>query len=127
MTEGHHDQQAFAEEDPDFTAERDERVRLVDAFLGAMAEVGNPGTERKLGSFVREFTGQEADEYWAVKFDEDENPIWVFADGRHGWEDNFRLSDRPLSPDREIPPERLADALRAILDANDVPRPDALR
>ncbi len=127
MTEGHHDQQAFAEQDPAFMAERNERVRLIDAFLAAMADAGNPGTERKLGSLVREITGQESDEYWAAKFDDDEHAVLVFADGRHGREDSFRLSDRPLSPDREIAPDQLAEALRAILDTHGVPRPGALR
>jgi hypothetical protein len=120
------EKQGFAESEPEFEAERAERARLVDAFLAAMGEAGNPGTSRKLGSFMRQLTGQQEDVYWDIKLDGDEDGVLVFADGRHGWEHSFQRSDRPMSPADEIPPAELADALRAILDANDIPRPDAL-
>jgi hypothetical protein len=127
MAEVRGNDEGFTEVDPKFEAERVRRSELVDAFLGAMAEAGNPGTGRKLGSFLRELTGQHEDRYWAVMVDGDEDGVLVFADGRHGWERSFQNSDRPLSVQDEVPADQLADALRAILDENDVPRPEILR
>jgi hypothetical protein len=126
MVDVRKEEHGFSEADPGFEAERAERARLVDAFLGAMGEADNPGTSRKFGSFMRELTGQHQDRFWATEVEGDGDGVLVFADGRHGWERSFRRSDRPMSPDDEIPPARLADALRAILDENDVPRPSEL-
>src|ERR1700712_5293139 len=92
------EEQGFAESEPGFEAERAERVRLVDAFLAAMGEADNPGTSRKLGSFMRQLTGQQEDRFWDVKVEGDEDGVLVFADGRHGWEHSFQRSDRPMSP-----------------------------
>jgi hypothetical protein len=127
MGDVHTEDHGFAESDRGFEAERAERARLVDAFLAAMGAAGNPGTSRKLGSLMRQLTGQQQDRYWDVQVEGDEDGVLVFADGRHGWEKSFHSSDRPTDPASEIPPATLADALRAILDENDVPRPDALR
>jgi hypothetical protein len=127
MVDVRKEEHGFAESDPGFEAERAERARLVDAFLAAMGEAGNPGTARKLGSFVRQLTGQHEDRYWGTQVEGDEDGVLVFADGRHGWERSFRYSDRPMSPGDEIPVANLADALRALLDENNVPRPDPLR
>ena len=126
MVDVRREEHGFAEADPDFEAARAERVRLVDAFLAAMGEADNPGTSRNLGSFMRELTGQHQDRFWNTKVEGDEDGVLVFADGRHGWERSFRLSDRPTTPDDEIPVDRLADALRALLDENGVQRPSAL-
>ncbi|WP_344647497.1 hypothetical protein [Cryptosporangium japonicum] len=126
MVDVRKEEHGFSETEPGFEAERAERTRLVDAFLAAMGEAGNPGTSRKLGSFMRELTGQHQDRYWATEVEGDGDGVLVFADGRHGWERSFRRSDRPMSPEDEIPPDRLADALRAILDENDVSRPSEL-
>jgi FAD/FMN-containing dehydrogenase len=127
MAEVKSDDQGFSHSEPDFEADRSERAHLVDAFLAAMGEAGNPGTGRKLGSFMRQLTGQQEDRFWAIRVEGDEDGVLVFADGRHGWESSFVKSDRPISPDAEIPTDQLADALRALLDENDVPRPEALR
>ncbi|GAA3399116.1 hypothetical protein [Cryptosporangium minutisporangium] len=127
MVDVRKEEHGFAESDPGFEAERAERVRLVDAFLAAMGEADNPGTSRKFGSFMRELTGQQQDRFWETRVEGDDDGVLVFADGRHGWERSFRYSDRPTTPDDEIPPNRLADALRAILDENGVERPAELR
>ena len=126
MVDVRREEHGFSEAEPGFEAERAERGRLVDAFLAAMGDAGNPGTSRKLGSFMRQLTGQQEDRYWATQVEGDPDGVLVFADGRHGWEHSIQRSDRPTTPDEEIPADRLADALRALLDENGVQRPAEL-
>lgn len=126
MVDVRKEEHGFSESEPGFEADRTERVRLVDAFLAAMAKADNPGTSRKLGSFMRQLTGQQQDRYWQTKVEGDDDGVLVMADGRHGWERSFRYSDRPTTPEDEISPDELADALRALLDENGVPRPPEL-
>jgi hypothetical protein len=109
----------FSTEDPEFESIRAERAELVDQFLTAMDQAGNPGLERKLGSTVRDLTGQTADEYWSaslVSDDGSEREVVVFSDGRHGWSDELAYSDRPRSRDDEIEPAELRAALTGILE-----------
>jgi hypothetical protein len=117
----------FTEADPKFEAERLRRAELVEAFLAAMSEAGNPGTARTLGSSARELTGQHQDRQWEITLEGDEDAVVVHADGRNGWAHAFVSSDRPVRSDDEISPDQLADALRALLDQNDVPRPEILK
>ena len=126
MVDVRKEEHGFSETEPGFEAERVERSRLVDAFLAEMGKADNPGTSRKFGSFMRQLTGQQQDRFWETRIEGDDDGVLVFADGRHGWERSFRSSDRPTTPGDEIPADRLADALRAILDENDVPRPAEL-
>jgi hypothetical protein len=117
----------FAETDPEFEAARAERARLIRTFLKVMEAAGNPGASRKLGSTVRNLTGQESDEYWAATLVGDggkEREVIVFTDGRHGWSDELAYSDRPRSRDDEIAAEQLKAALSAILDEHDLSWPD---
>ena len=111
----------FPADDPEFEAIRVERARLVDRFLKIMNDAGNPGPERKLGSTVRNITGQQSDEFWAailVGDDGTEREVVVFTDGRHGWSDELAYSDRPRSRDDEIRPPELRAALTGILEQN---------
>jgi len=117
----------FPAEDPGFEAVRAERVQLVDEFLKVMDAAGNPGLERKLGSTVRDLTGQNADEYWSaslVSDDGSEREVVVFTDGRHGWSDELAYSDRPRSRDDEIEPAELRAALVGILEQHGLSWPD---
>jgi hypothetical protein len=121
----HHE--GFPEHDPEFEAIRVERARLVREFLEVMDAAGNPGTQRKFGSTMRNIVGQEADEYWAAILtgdDGEEREFLVFTDGRHGWSDEIVYSDRPRSRDDEIGPDRLRTALTAILEDHGLSWPD---
>lgn len=125
----------FAADDPELEQRRSERAALVSEFLSVMDEAGNPGLERQLGSAMRNLTGQQADESWAVTLvgdDGAERDVIVFSDGRHGWSDEVAYSDRPRNSDDEITPEQLRAALTGLLnehgldwrDKSDESRPD---
>jgi len=120
----------FPGADPEFEAVRAERAALVERFLTAMAAAGNPGVDRKLGSTVRQLTGQDQDEYWAVLLDSDDGSsreVTVFVDGRHGWSDEFVYSDRPRTAEDEITPQQLQASLDALLKANGLDWPEGDR
>lgn len=118
-------------DDGHFLAEREERARMVKRFLQAMDDAGNPGVERALGSTVREITGQEPDRYWEAELrspdapDEPGRIVRVFTDGRHGWSDAMAYSDRPRTPDDEIPPANLEAALDVLLKEHGLSWPPA--
>lgn len=116
-------------DDGSFRAQREERARLVERFLRAMNDAGNPGAQRALGSTIRQITGQEPDYYWEAEVRDPDAPdqpgrtVRVYDDGRHGWTDALTYADRPRAPEDEISPAQLKAALDAILDEHGVSWP----
>jgi hypothetical protein len=110
--------QGFSRDQEGFQEARKERSELVRQFLAVMKEAGRPGQKRKLGSSVLQLTGQSPEHYWGAILEDDEGKqreVLVFDDGTHGWSDEIAYSDRPRTPNDEISPEHLKDALDAIL------------
>jgi hypothetical protein len=107
--------------------DREQHADLIVRFLAAMDKAGNPGRQRKLGSAVLQLTGQKPEYHWGALVADGqghEREVLVFDDGAHGWSDSMAYSDRPRSPQDEVPPDVLRKALSAILEDNGVRWPE---
>jgi hypothetical protein len=117
----------FSHTQEGFEQEREAHADLVVRFLAAMDKAGNPGRQRKLGSAVLQLTGQKPEYHWGAIVTDDqghEREVLVFDDGAHGWSDAMAYSDRPRSPQDEVPSDVLRRALDAILKENGVRWPE---